>query len=48
MVRDDGQRSMLFDLDQTIQRLRARHGDDAEVVSLTSTYHNLLRMWAEV
>lgn len=48
MVRDDSQRSMLFDLDQTIQRLRARDGDNDEVVSLTSHYHNLLRMWAEV
>jgi len=48
MVRDDAQRSMLFELDQSIQRLRERHGDEAEVVSLTSTYHNLLRMWAEV
>lgn len=48
MVRDDMQRSMLFDLDQTIQRLRARDGDKDEVVSLTSHYHNLLRMWAEV
>jgi PKHD-type hydroxylase len=48
MVRDDAQRSMLFELDQSIQRLRERHGDEAELVSLTSTYHNLLRMWAEV
>jgi PKHD-type hydroxylase len=48
MVRDDAQRAMLFDLDQSIQRLRARHGDEAEIVSLTSTYHNLLRMWADV
>jgi PKHD-type hydroxylase len=48
MVRDDAQRSMLFELDQNIQRLRERHGDEAEIVSLTGTYHNLLRMWAEV
>jgi PKHD-type hydroxylase len=48
MVRDDAQRGLLFDLDQNIQRLRARHGDEAEIVSLTATYHNLLRMWAEV
>jgi PKHD-type hydroxylase len=48
MVRDDAQRTMLFELDQNIQRLRERHGDEAEIVSLTSTYHNLLRMWAEV
>lgn len=48
MVRDDARRGMLFELDQTIQRLRARIGDSAEVVSLTGHYHNLLRLWAEV
>lgn len=48
MVRDDAQRGLLFSLDQSIQRLRARHGDTEEVVTLTGNYHNLLRMWAEV
>jgi PKHD-type hydroxylase len=48
MVRDVTQRGLLFDLDQNIQRLREQHGDAAEIVSLTSTYHNLLRMWADV
>jgi PKHD-type hydroxylase len=48
MVRDDGQRSGLFELDQTLQSLRARLGDCAEVLSLTGHYHNLLRRWAEV
>lgn len=48
MVRDDARRSMLLDLDQAIQRLRAQVGDNAEVVTLTSHYHNLLRMWAEL
>jgi len=48
MVRDDGQRSQLYELDQAIQALRARVGDCAEVVSLTGLYHNLLRRWAEV
>ena len=47
MVRNDGQRAMLFELDQTIQRLRARVGDCEELVALTGHYHNLLRMWAE-
>lgn len=47
MVRDDSQRTMLFELDQTIQKLRARIGDAEEVVSLTAHYHNLLRQWAE-
>jgi PKHD-type hydroxylase len=47
MVRDDLRRSQLHTLDQTIQSLRAQHGDSPECVSLTSHYHNLLRMWAE-
>ncbi len=48
MVRDDTRRSMLLELDQAIQRLRVRVGDCDEVVTLTSHYHNLLRMWAEI
>ncbi len=48
MIRDDGRRSMLFELDQTIQKLRARIGDAEETVALTGHYHNLLRMWSEV
>lgn len=47
MVRDDTRRNMLLDLDQNIQRLRARLGDCEELVALTSHYHNLLRQWAE-
>ena len=48
LVRDDARRAMLHELDQTIQRLRMQVGDSTDVVSLTSHYHNLLRMWAEV
>lgn len=48
MVRDDTRRGMLFDLDMAILRLRHTHGDSAELVSLTSHYHNLLRMWADL
>ncbi len=47
MVRDDGRRAMLFELDRTIEALRARLGDCPETVTLTSHYHNLLRQWAE-
>jgi PKHD-type hydroxylase len=47
MIRDDGKRALLFDLDGRIQKLRARLGEVEEVVGLTSHYHNLLRMWAE-
>ena len=38
---------MLFELDQTIQKMRARGGDCPEVLSLTALYHNLVRRWAE-
>lgn len=48
MVRDDARRAMLHELDQTIQRLRMRIGDGDDVISLTSHYHNLLRLWAEL
>ncbi|MEY4640104.1 MAG: hypothetical protein RLZZ227_98 [Pseudomonadota bacterium] len=48
MVRDDWRRSMLFNLDMTILRLRQQLGDSEELVALTSHYHNLLRQWAEL
>lgn len=48
MVRDDGKRAMLLDLDTHIQRLRGEHGESETTVGLTAHYHNLLRMWAEV
>jgi PKHD-type hydroxylase len=48
MVRDDGQRTLLFDLDMAIQRLNQDHADHPSAVQLTGVYHNLLRRWAEV
>jgi len=49
MIRDDHARSMIFDLDNTIQGLVERLGrNDAEIVKLTGLYHNLIRYWAEV
>ena len=48
LIRDDGQRRMLFELDMTIMKLRGQIGDTSEVVALTSHYHNLLRQWAEM
>jgi PKHD-type hydroxylase len=47
MVRDDARRAMLFEMDQTIQRLRERLGETDETLALAGQYHNLLRMWAE-
>ena len=46
MVRDDGQRTLLFDLDSAIQRV-ATDTDHPAVVQLTGIYHNLIRRWAD-
>jgi PKHD-type hydroxylase len=48
MVREDGQRTMMFDLDNAIQRLIATNADEAARVKLTGVYHNLLRSWSDV
>jgi PKHD-type hydroxylase len=49
MVRSDEQRRLLFDMDQHLVRLRSTLGEtDGAVIGLTGTYHNLLRMWADV
>ncbi|MDM0105884.1 Fe2+-dependent dioxygenase [Variovorax sp. J22R24] len=48
MVRDERQRAMLFEMDQVIQKLRARLGECEESIALTGQYHNLLRMWSEI
>jgi PKHD-type hydroxylase len=47
MVRDDAQRTLLFDLDMAIVRLTRERPDDPALVSLVGVYHNLLRMWTE-
>ena len=47
LVGDDGERALLFDLDQAIQQLTpALPGDDARLLKMTNVYHNLLRRWA--
>lgn len=49
LVRSDTQRTLLFDMDVAIQALAAKTAqDDPAIVSLTGTYHNLLRQWAEM
>lgn len=47
MVRDEAARTMLFELDTAIRGLRQKLGDNADVVTLTGLYHNLLRRWGE-
>lgn len=48
LVRDDGKRTLLFDLDLGIQRISRDYPQHPSAVQLTGVYHNLLRQWAEV
>ncbi|TAK98149.1 MAG: Fe2+-dependent dioxygenase [Rhodospirillaceae bacterium] len=45
MVREDHQRAMLYNLDTSIQELRAIQSP--AILRLMGVYHNLLRHWAE-
>lgn len=47
MVRDPGQRRLLYDMDMALLMLRNNIGETDPVIRLTGTYHNLLRLWAE-
>jgi len=48
LVREDAQRTLLFDLDSAIQRLGQDVPDHASNVQLTGVYHNLLRRWSNI
>jgi len=48
MIRDDGERTMLFDLDNEIQIVNGQTPDNPVAVQLTGIYHNLVRRWANV
>ena len=48
MIRDDGERTLLFDLDSAIQQIGRDAPDHPSTVQLTGVYHNLLRRWADV
>lgn len=49
IVRDDGDRALLYRFDRSITLTRAELGDShPAVLGLTSTYHNLLRKWSEL
>lgn len=47
MVREDGERTLLFDLDNAIRQVGHALPDHPAVVQLTAVYHNLLRRWAD-
>jgi len=48
MVKDDGRRSILFDLDRSIAELTQAAPENPALVRLTACYHNLVRRWAEI
>lgn len=49
MIRDDYQRTTLFEMDLALQALTNQLGArDPSVVTLTGTYYNLVRMWSDV
>ena len=48
MIRSDADRTMLFDLDRSIQKLAVDLPGSPMGVQLTGVYHNLLRRWAEM
>ena len=48
MIRDNIDRSLLFEMDVAIQRLGAENATHPSVVQLTGVYHNLIRKWAEM
>lgn len=49
MIREDARRALLHDMDNAIRALSTQVGQtDPSVVALAGTYHNLIRMWAEV
>jgi PKHD-type hydroxylase len=47
MVKDDAERTLLFDLDTAIQRVNHDAPENPAAVQLTGIYHNLVRRWAE-
>lgn len=53
MIRQDAQRTILFELDSSIRRLAGGEAADMpevkkSAVQMTGVYHNLLRQWAEM
>jgi PKHD-type hydroxylase len=48
MVKDDGERTLLFNMDRSIVELSQNLPNDPAIVRLTACYHNLVRRWAEM
>jgi PKHD-type hydroxylase len=49
MVKDDGRRRLLFEMDMAIIQLRQSLPDDHPgILGITASYHNLLRQWCDL
>ena len=48
MIREDYKRSILFELDKSIQKIATDTPEQTALVDLAGVYHNLLRSWAEI
>lgn len=48
MIRSAWKRSMLFELDNTIQSIRVKYGETQEAINLSIHYHKLIQEWAEI
>jgi PKHD-type hydroxylase len=47
LIRDDVQRSLLYEMDGAIQRLNQTDADEVARRTLIGCYHNLVRQWSE-
>jgi len=47
LIKDDGQRTLLFEMDNAIQRLNQTNADETARRTLIGCYHNLVRQWSE-
>jgi PKHD-type hydroxylase len=47
LIRDAGQRKILWELGETIQSLEARGTSPETLLRLQATHHNLMRLWLE-
>lgn len=47
LIKEDGRRSILFDMDNAIQRLNETDADEVARRTLIGCYHNLVREWSE-
>ncbi|POP51021.1 Fe2+-dependent dioxygenase [Zhongshania marina] len=47
MIASDEKRSLLYDMDMSIQNLSQGNEDHPAIIQLTGVYHNLLRQWAQ-